>query len=158
VSGVDLTAILAFVNARLDEREAAARKAASGCGCHPPTPSWAFDDEATDGRIVIVGDPHPDIARKLTRRWNRSYDGLFHAAHIALNDPAYVLDDVAAKRLILSDAYEPLRELESAIQDENDTGEDPSINWHEVSDRLLCALAAPFASHPDFDPAWAVET
>jgi hypothetical protein len=77
--------------------------------------------------------------------------------YLTMFSPRFVLADVAAKRRILSDVYEPLRELESAIQDENDTGEDPSINWHEVSDRLLCALAAPFAQHPDFDPAWAVE-
>jgi hypothetical protein len=75
-----------------------------------------------------------------------------NAAHIVLNDPP------TSRRSGGSSATSTSRcgNGESAIQDENDTGEDPSINWHEVSDRLLPALAAPFAQHPDFDPAWAV--
>jgi hypothetical protein len=156
VSGVDL---VTFYRARLDHREAVARKAASGCGCHPPTPAWAFDDEATDGRIVIVDDPHPDIAKKLTRRWNRSYDGLFHAAHIALNDPQFVLADVAAKRRIVEAHADPKHYCAPGPIDRD------GYSWYEAGEKRwadipclhLRLLAAPFAQHPDYDPAWAVE-
>jgi hypothetical protein len=138
VRGVDL---VTFLRTRLDEREAAARKCAEVGDFHWVEPN----EEDPDGHVVN--------GRGQIVVWDVS---ACLSAHIALNDPAFVLADVAAKRRILSDVYEPLRELESAIRDENDTGEDPSINWHEVSDRLLRALAAPFAQHPDFDPAWAV--
>jgi hypothetical protein len=150
VSGVDL---VTFLRARLDEREAAARAA-------NPSP-WRriTNQEPRLSSTTIFGASYLGDQEKLRNVCNveLSWERDANAAHIVLNDPAFVLADVAAKRRILSDVYEPLRELESAIQDENDTGEDPSINWHEVSDRLLCALAAPFAQHPDFDPAWVVE-
>lgn len=54
-------------------------------------------------------------------------------AHIALNDPAYVLADIAAKRAI--------------------------VELHGTSvgmDAVLDLLAQPFAEHADFDPAWRV--
>jgi hypothetical protein len=137
VSGVDL---VTFLRARLDEDEREATWAAEEAG----GAVWTI--RSID--VVLFDDTDRYVSGNAQ---NEVRD------HIARHDPARALREVAVKRRILSDVYEPLRELESAIQDENDTGEDPSINWHEVSDRLLCALAAPFAQHPDFDPAWAVE-
>jgi hypothetical protein len=171
--------IAAFVNARLDEREAWA-KAASELR-EPGTPTgehWRWECENCD--TPIAPDPAVDeflycprcgsygVGLRSVERYPTESVGALSsfivsgaeeqppaaAQHIALNDPQFVLADIAAKRRILSDVYEPLREMESAIQDENDTGEDPSIDWHEASNRLLCLLAAPFAAHSDYDPAW----
>lgn len=90
--------LVAFLNACLDEDGQAARKAAALCGCHPEAPSWSFGDESTDGRILVVDDPHPGVRRKLGRRWNGSYEGLFMAEHIVRHDPARVLREIEAKR------------------------------------------------------------
>lgn len=89
---------LVFLRATLDAAEEAANKAAALCGCHPPAPSWAFGDESTDGRILVVGDPHPGTRRRLHRRWNGSYGDMFAANHIVLHDPAAVLRRIAADR------------------------------------------------------------
>jgi hypothetical protein len=93
--------LIAFLRARLDEDEQAARKAASLCGCHPDAPSWLFGDDATDGRILVADDPHPQVKRRLRRRWNGSYDGLFMAEHIVRHDPAHVLRKVEAGRKLI---------------------------------------------------------
>ena len=89
---------------QIDEAERLAHRAAELCGCHPPAPSWSFrdGDEPTDGRILIVDDPHPDLKRKIGRRWNGSYEGLFMAEHIAHHDPAAVLRRCTADRRILA--------------------------------------------------------
>lgn len=117
-----------FLRARYDEEEQAARKAAELCGCHPPAPSWRFGDETTDGRILVVDDPHPGLKRKIGRRWNGSYEGKAMAEHIVRHDPAHALAQVTAKRRVL-DAWE-------------DTD-------YDVPDYVIDALAEPYASHPD---------
>lgn len=94
--------ITAF-RAALDAEAKAAHTAAAVCGCHPEAPSWSFGDEQTDGRIVVDNEPHPTIRRKIGRRWNGSYEGMFMAQHIVRHDPAFVLADIAAKRKLLDE-------------------------------------------------------
>jgi hypothetical protein len=103
-----MTDLLERLKEALDETERIANAAASQCGCHPPTPSWTFADDDNDGRMVIEGDPHPDIRTKLTGRWNKSYHDLFAGRHIALNDPASVLRQVAAHRKLIAKHAEAL--------------------------------------------------
>lgn len=105
-----------WLREQLDADEDAAHKAAELCGCHPPAPSWSFHDGdgPTDGRILVVGEPHPTIKRKLGRRWNGSYDGLFMAGHIVRHDPAQVLRDVEADRQLLA-AYTDAQATVDAI-------------------------------------------
>lgn len=91
-----------WITQQIEDAETAARKAADLCGCHPPTPAWEFDDDATEGRILVVGDPHPSLNRKIGRRWNSSYEGLYMAEHIVRHDPAAVLRRCAADRKILT--------------------------------------------------------
>jgi hypothetical protein len=124
VSGVDL---VTFLRARLDEREAAA-KAAGGDSWVAEPRTYGSYAVACDGEPVVYDEGAPTEAQ---------------ATHIALNDPAYVLDDVAAKRRIVDEAERYSPELEHG-----DNGE-----W--ALDMVLRLLAAPFVSHPDFDPAWA---
>lgn len=93
-----------WITQQIDAVEAAARKAAALCGCHAPAPSWSFrdGDEPTDGRILVVDEPHPTLKRKIGRRWNGSYEGLFMAEHIVRHDPAAVLRRCEADRKILN--------------------------------------------------------
>jgi hypothetical protein len=94
-----------WITWQVDEVERLARRAAELCGCHPPAPSWSFrdGDEPGDGRILVDGDPHPDLRRRISRKtWNGSYDGLFMAEHIVAHDPEAVLRRCAADRKILT--------------------------------------------------------
>jgi hypothetical protein len=163
--------VVQFLRSRLDEDEQAARKAAAVCGCHPPAPSWSFSDEETDGRILVVDDPHPGLKRKLGRRWNRSYEGLFTAEHIVRHDPAQVLREVEAKRQLLDDlnADQHHRNEEdhwyscAVLTDEHgetlcsdegrapgpcDCGRDTRVA------RRLRLLGLPYADHPDYREDW----
>ncbi|MFC9821392.1 DUF6221 family protein [Streptomyces erythrochromogenes] len=138
-------ALVQFLRARLDEDEQTARAAAALCGCHPEAPSWEFHDGdgEDDGRIHVVGDPHPvqlGKRRRLARRWNRSYDGLFAAKHIARHDPSRVLAEVDAKR-------QAIDACETFLHDSED-GTDP------CAATVLCALALPYADHPDYRQEW----
>jgi hypothetical protein len=125
-----VSSLLDFVRARLDEREAAA-KAAGGR-------TWMWRERGPAGEIIAP------LTGTLAIRIDASTDELRH--HIALNDPAAVLDDIAAKRRIL-DACE----REAAQRHEHAEGE--ARAW--LMDEVLEALAAPYAGHPGFDPAWA---
>lgn len=93
-----------WITQQIDETERLARRAAELCGCHPLAPSWSFrdGDEPADGRILVVDDPHPSLKRKIGRRWNGSYEGLFTAEHIVRHDPAAVLRRCAADREALA--------------------------------------------------------
>ncbi|MFD8899824.1 DUF6221 family protein [Streptomyces ardesiacus] len=95
--------LLTWLETAITAREEAARKAAVVCGCHPPVPAWSFrdGDGPTDGRILVVDDPHPGVKRKISRRWNGSYEGLFMAQHVVLHDPESVLRRCAADRKLL---------------------------------------------------------
>jgi hypothetical protein len=87
----------------LDQAEKLAKRAASLCGCHPPAPEWAFDPGDEEGRILVVDDPHPEARRKLSRRWNGTYEGLFMAEHIARWDPSTVLRLIERDRALLAE-------------------------------------------------------
>ncbi|MGW4270779.1 DUF6221 family protein [Streptomyces seoulensis] len=96
--------VLAWLETAIGAREEAAQKAAALCGCHPPAGGWSFrdGDAPSDGRILVVEDPHPKTKRRISRRWNSTYEGLFMAQHIALHDPASVLRRCAADRKLLA--------------------------------------------------------
>lgn len=130
--------LVEFLNARLDEDEKKAQRAAELCGCHPPASAWTVGDESTDGRILVVDDPHPDIRRKLGRRWSTTYDGLFAAEHIARHDPARVLARVKAQREMLETLEHGLGAWDAA--------------W--LAARLLEEWATEHADHPDYREEW----
>jgi hypothetical protein len=121
VTGVDL---VEFIRARLDEIERAARYAGG-------TGGWAIGDcvDAEDGGTewLIVEGGYP-VAR---------VRGNMRTGHIALNDPAYVLADIAAKRRMLDWAVALLETLPN----------DPAsaLMFQQAGDELLHLLAAPFA-------------
>ncbi|MFI9824435.1 DUF6221 family protein [Streptomyces sp. NPDC052013] len=132
--------LVRWLGEQLDADEQAARKAANVCGCHPLAASWAFrdGDEPTDGRILVVDDPHPQRKRKISRRWNATYDGLFMAEHIVRHDPARVLREVEAKRRILT-AYE------------NYDQDAPEL---DVPYSVIQLLALPYEGRPGYREQW----
>jgi hypothetical protein len=159
-----------FVRARYDDEERLAQRAATLCGCHPPASAWVFGDESTDGRILVLNDPHPGVRHKVSRRWNGSYEGLFMAEHIVHWDPARVLAEVDAKRKVL-ELHRPERRRLSLPVDESDGG--GFTSWANlacsvcyVSDVPLgvnpwwpCPtvrlLALPYANQPGYRQEWA---
>lgn len=140
-----MTDLIAFVNARLNEDQKTAQAAAELCGCHPAAPVWTHIDDPDDGdRIVIEDDPHRDrmTKLKLTRKWSRTYQDLFHGRHIARHDPKAVLADIAFKRqlLVLFDIC-------------NEEGFGGSDGWVLIRDAVY-QLAALWSDHEDYNPNW----
>lgn len=158
--------LVAFLGARYDELEATARAAAG----HDPGRDRGRWEHLPGGLFACVVDADdPD--------WSVVSDTLdMILAHVALNDPRFVLDDVAAKRRILArhtpveqwagwnhiPAGQPgARQLlwldcSTCIED---TSADPNeVRCTHGARRWPCPdvldLVAPFAGHPDFDPAW----
>jgi hypothetical protein len=134
----DLTA---FLLARIDEDEAVARGASAGPWLlesqmvNPPRPLAVWlRRECQPGDLLVTRGANP---ADLT--------------HIARHDPARVLSECAAKRAIV-DAYN--------VDDDYVTFGD----WTSCSDSCPGAvlwsvfklLALPYASHPDYDPEWAL--
>ena len=142
--------LVAFVRARLDERERVALAADPGPWEVGPT----FG--ARDSRVYVREADHPGIdtigtcviagqvANKTRFREN--------AAHIALNDPAAVLADIAAKRAIL--------DMHEAVCDEV---RKPTRAEHRANARarqfaleeVLKLLAQPYAGREGWRTEWA---
>lgn len=144
---------LVFLRATLDAAEEAANKAAALCGCHPPASSWAFGDESTDGRILVVSDPHPGTRRRLHRRWNGTYGDMFAASHIALHDPDAVLRRITADRKQL--------ELHAAVPNHGRFSERSCDEWADCgcdpSEPPVCRSCRNHAGDPVEAPCATVE-
>jgi hypothetical protein len=127
VSGVG--DLVAFINARLDELELAARAAQL---------TWTSDEE-DDGRVVSMAGVYA---------YENGYEEpACELAHIALHDPAAVLADVESKRQIVAECHRELTRTQW-----NDIPDGTLI-----AELVLQMLALPFASHPDYDEKWAEE-
>lgn len=64
-----------------------------------------------------------------------------------------VLDECAVKRRIITLAYEATG-YDMTVDLERDTDERGESGVAFVGDRILRALATPYAEHPDYDPVW----
>lgn len=136
--------IAQFLAARLDEDE----RAAHAAQLRRPTP-WQ-QRPAEGGALpngVWVDDAFDDGVAVA--------NGSYVADHILRHDPARVLADVAAKRRILARhcTAGTTRACDGCGWDREDN--------HNVEDIDDCPelrdLAAPYAEHPDYDPAWRVQ-
>jgi len=139
--------LVAFLRARLDEDEAAARAARR----------W-FDRDweasQTQGRnFVSDDDGHP-----ILETFDDGEQGQVVTAHIARWDPARVLADVAAKRVILDDYQLVL--ANNLIEQATDQDE-LRIAMRDLIVKslrmVLARMAQPYAGHPGFDPAWRLD-
>ncbi|MFF3304423.1 DUF6221 family protein [Streptomyces sp. NPDC002908] len=135
-------ALVAFLQARLDEQEAAA-VAAGGT-----SESW----QAWGTGIYSVASSDDDAPPLVTTgpEVGGSDEDAARAAHIALHDPAQVLREVEATRGLLEQYTAP------------ETGERPSdaLNRYVASTQRMAVemavrhLAQVHADHPDYQPEW----
>jgi hypothetical protein len=145
--------LVAFLSARLDEREAAARALGDpDWGMRP----WQVEECAGDGAsgcpcIVYQGEYKPvDQPQVPTIQYIADGEAPEYAAHIARYDPARVLREVEAGRNILA-RYEDCL----ARQEDQDYPYAPAVEQaREYEDFVLPNLAAVDSDHPDYDPEW----
>lgn len=131
-----MSALVDFLNARLDEDERIAKVAA---GTRFPAPSWEYEP---DGEVHVTN--HPD--------WliTRDYEGLTsavqeeHGPHIARHDPVRALREVAAKRAILN---------RRATHDSLFGDDEWAVGRSDESYDTLRIVAAVYSDHPDYAKA-----
>ena len=94
-------------------------------------PNWSVDSEPwmTNG-VGVIDDRGDSVAVAI---------GDYAARHVARHDPARVLRDVEARRLLLDDIKRDLA----------DDPTDESALWRAA------VMAAPYADHPDYREEWA---
>lgn len=128
--------LIAFLNARLDEDEAAAESATY------ERPVWRSDMNGVHQQDGLkIAEPHS---------W-------YLAEHIALHDPARALREVEAKRKILTMAR-VYREMTEELLRGNPSPTDPDMiaaASHGATIGLtLVALAEVYSGHPDYRTEW----
>jgi len=127
----------AFLAARLDEDEAAAREASEGpwSSVGYDADSWSLVAQLEGGREVI------------------SRSGSDDAAHIARHDPARVLREVAAKRAIIELADEASG-WDMSVDLDRRVGARDIMEEPYVGDLILRQMAQAYNDHPDYNPEW----
>lgn len=125
--------LIAFLKARLDEDEVAAKASAA----HSGSASWDLrpDDpyEEFPAKVALAGAAYPFP-------WVVACDPE-DGAHIARHDPARVLREVEAKRALVG-WHVPLEDCEPP---------QCVVCLEYMPCRTLRALAAAYSDHPDFD-------
>lgn len=126
--------LIAFLRARLDEEEAAAKEAASPL----PVIGWTAIDHRDQGSIVV--DDSTDMVA--VAQSDRSYDSAV-AAHIARYDPERALAEVKLWRRLL---------LESQMKgvDAVYAGTERETGFHLALGLALKSKAMIYSSHPDY--------
>lgn len=138
--------LVAFLRARLDEDEAAAR-AIRDCGPwrYNPAKHWRKPGTSWFEEAVFTGPAGAEAVCVAGTGDSDHPEAMARAAHIARWDPARVLVEVEAKRAILS-AYVQLSEYSS----------DPCEScWAQGLRQALGLLALPYSDHPDYQQGWA---
>jgi hypothetical protein len=173
--------IAEFLAARWDERAAAAKAAGYGAAG-----DYLWQEVDPDRMPGLIGTGCGDVVtfNQGTPAYAVS-PSRGQATHIALNDPAAVLADIAAKRAILAEHVRAPWFTEDTLARWRSGGHVPEeriaaaaasascARCHKVIpdaavDEDRCAdfdypcptvrlLAVPFASHPDYDPSWRPE-
>jgi hypothetical protein len=156
MSGVDL---VTFLRARLDEREAAAKAAFPGPWRYNPDKQWHLPDDypsRRNGEEFVAAGPL-DAATCVAATGPADHpQSMADATFIVLNDPQFVLADVAAKRRIVDAHADPKHycapgPIDRAGHTWYEAGEK---RWADIPCLHLRLLAAPYASHPDCRPEW----
>ena len=134
--------LISFLRRMLDEDERRAR----ACAEVYPAP-WDVSDRGHTA-YVRADAPGFRIVAELEQD-DGIYDWLsVRLDHIARHDPARVLADVAAKRMVLAD-------LDTAIQASKDHPEDmANKGWVLAVVRQIHRLATAYADHADYRAEW----
>lgn len=142
----NLAALVRFVEERIAEDESTAQAATPG--------PWLAEP---NGSIVGPSGHLPKLAGHVVcsvGAWDVGRPTPQDAAHIARNDPARVLRDVAAKRQLLR-FYD---DLSAIVVECSGLLIGPGMRRiHAEHGRLLAAMAAVWCRHPDFQPEWLPE-
>jgi hypothetical protein len=124
--------LIAFLNARLDEDEALARKAGP----------WPFS--SLDSAASIPGDVP-----------------LYVWTFVNRHDPARVLREVEAKRALIAFAFNNAAIIDGEWGDCHEAAEIAAGQCQDygmsAARDALKPLVAVYSDHPDFDPSWAPE-
>lgn len=146
--------IVEFLTAQYDEEEQLAKHAAHLA--REGGTRWVVSTTryVEDYAFVSICTPPPNVIEVAGSGFDGTggVHGLVYAEHIARHDPARVLAETAAKRRILARHAR----CGSGIGWCADGGHE--LDWSPAHCFELADLAAPYADHPDFDPAWKVET
>ncbi|MFG3173662.1 DUF6221 family protein [[Kitasatospora] papulosa] len=129
-------AVVAFLQARLDDDERVARQAASR---ERGGASWRLE-----GASVRAGDGAP-VAR---HTW--ADEGI----HIAHQDPARTLREVEAKRHLLQLYETAAGRMDQAMLDADTAAYQEARTERQALRRALLANATVYADHPDYLPEW----
>jgi hypothetical protein len=122
-----MTTLIEFLHARLDEDEAVVRRnlGRSGIGDDGNFPDY----RTYDGPDLEAAD-----------------DYLYHFR------PTRELAEVAAKRTIIADCTEMVKMCQ--VGPDGNLGRPGEHMMGDFGRWILQKMAAPYADHPDFDPAW----
>lgn len=130
--------LIAFLRARLDDDEQTARAATDG-----PWTAWQKGSLHGLGdllhAVTMPGQGPGDRALIVTASW-------LDAGHVARHDPARVLAEVEAKRLLLAE-YADVVGNESA--DYEWAG-----GWASGLGKAVALLVLPYADHDDYQDTW----
>jgi Family of unknown function (DUF6221) len=141
---VNSESLIAFLNARLDEDEAAARTATDG--------SWYREGSEVRGHSRAYAGGEPGI---VVIKWTWPQE----ADHIIRHDPARVLREVEAKRVIMEWHYRGLPPEGAPEGLEICAGEEGDGDTWQMATPWPCpqirALAAVYSDHPDYREEWA---
>jgi len=139
----DLDALTAFLSARLDEDEAAAKAAASVAG-----PDWHHDhfwpEDGSSATTMIFSAAGSPLADTLHR------DDEEMAPFITRHDPARVLREIEAGRRILARYRDCLTRMEDPDYPQG-VARDQA---REYEDFVLPNLATAWSEHPGFREDW----
>lgn len=131
--------LIAFLRARLDEDEQVACEAIE----EHASSTWFYEYNG----CIAEGDG--DARSGLTELSRR---GDMVGPHIERHDPARVLAEVGAKRTLIDRVVKQIQEDEELIEGEWGAANNPDhVN---ASTRVLRALAAIHADHPDYREEW----
>jgi hypothetical protein len=142
--------LVAFLRDRLAEDERIARAATPGPWRYNPDKHWrrpgtswveeaVFAGPSGAGATCVAGTGETDDPPSMT-----------DATHIARHDPARVLAEVEAKRRAIDACMETLAG-EDAWDPQLDGG---SSEPYDLANHMLKTLAAPYADHHSYQPAW----
>lgn len=177
-----LDAYAAFLTARWDEIEAAAQALVlpewDGYRPHPELSRWIHrpgEEVEYEQTPEMLAHPYPDPIRVTNDSEGLSSSVEDDAGdHIAIHDPRYVLDDIAAKRRILAmqEQWPVLAETQAEVERvESDSIDSVTfrvakkIQWFTTQEYrtrfgkpppttpVVLALAEPFRDHPDHPEA-----
>jgi hypothetical protein len=130
-----MTTLIEFLRTRYDEEQRDAEAAYDGDGYR----EW---DIPCTGVVQVAGG---DLDGLVVAPRNA-------AIHIACHDPARVLAEVAAKRAIIADCTEMLKMCQ--VDRGGNLGRPGEHMMGDFGRWILQKMAAPYAAHPDYNPAW----